>query len=230
MATTNSYPEISNCDRSALLNVPLLAAMSESARDSLLSCATVSSVAPRTNLVQEGDPVDAIFCVLDGYVRLYRLSREGREADIRICGAGDTFGECLLFAQDGYRYNAQATEVVRVARFNGRIVRDLVQQDPRFAALLLSSVSGHLLETIDRITNDRLFTAPQKLANYLIDRCPAEGGPASFRLPFQKNLLAGMLGLAPEALSRAFSSLRSAGVTVRGRVVQIGDVEALRNI
>ena len=45
-----------------------------------------------------------------------------------------------------------------------------------------------------------------------------------------KTTLAGKLGLAPEALSRAFSSLRRAGVTVRGRVIQISDVSALKQI
>ena len=35
-------------------------------------------------------------------------------------------------------------------------------------------------------------------------------------------VLAGKLGLAPEALSRAFSSLKPAGVTVRGRIVRLG--------
>jgi len=49
-------------------------------------------------------------------------------------------------------------------------------------------------------------------------------------LPFQKSLLAGKLGLAPEALSRAFSALKKAGVTVRGRIVQVNDVAALKQI
>ena len=35
---------------------------------------------------------------------------------------------------------------------------------------------------------------------------------------------------SPEALSRAFSSLRKTGVTVRGRIIQVVDVQALREI
>ena len=34
----------------------------------------------------------------------------------------------------------------------------------------------------------------------------------------------------PEALSRAFSALKKAGVTVRGRIVQVNDVAALKQI
>ena len=72
--------------------------------------------------------------------------------------------------------------------------------------------------------------APQRVAHYLLTHCATDGGPASIRLPFQKSLLAGKLGLAPEALSRAFSTLRRAGVTVRGRTIQINDVSALKQI
>jgi CRP/FNR family transcriptional regulator, dissimilatory nitrate respiration regulator len=50
------------------------------------------------------------------------------------------------------------------------------------------------------------------------------------RLPFQKSLLAGKLGLAPEALSRAFSTLRDNGVIVRGRLIHVENTGALENI
>jgi CRP-like cAMP-binding protein len=83
---------------------------------------------------------------------------------------------------------------------------------------------------MDCVANDRLQTAPQRVANYLITSGPHGATSYSMRLPFQKSLLAGKLGLAPEALSRAFSTLRDAGVTVRGRVVQVNDISALRQI
>ena len=70
----------------------------------------------------------------------------------------------------------------------------------------------------------------QRVARYLLSHCAPDGRAVSFRLPYQKSLLAGKLGLAPEALSRAFSLLRNHGVNVRGRLVQITDPEALRRI
>ena len=81
------------------------------------------------------------------------------------------------------------------------------------------------------VANDRLNTAPQRVAKYLLELWRSQGGPGNpFRLPFQKSLLAGKLGLAPEALSRAFSTLKKSGVTVRGRIVQVNDVAALKQI
>jgi CRP-like cAMP-binding protein len=79
-------------------------------------------------------------------------------------------------------------------------------------------------------SSDRINTAPQRVALYLLQTWREQGATDSaFKLPFQKSLLAGKLGLAPEALSRAFAMLQRAGVTIRGRMVHISDAEALEN-
>jgi CRP-like cAMP-binding protein len=228
MAHMNSNLKLSNRDRSVLVKAPFLAGLSEDALLRLMSTMTVATLPARRFVARESEPAEAFYCVLSGYVRLFRLSREGREADIMVCAPGDTFAECLLFGERTYHYNAQTAEPTTLARFDMQAVRDLAQQEPEVARAVIASISRNLQGTIDCITNDRLFTAPQRVANYILSRCPTDGGPASIRLPFQKSLLAGMLGLAPEALSRAFSSLRKAGVTVRGRIIQVGDVQRLR--
>lgn len=225
----NSSLKLSS-DKSLLLRAPFLKALEGEAMARMLSAMEVFEVHSRKLILEEGEKADHFYCVLRGYIRLYRLNRSGREADIRIAGPGDTFGECLIYGEQKYGYNAQAAENARLARFDIRAVRQLAEEEPAVAKALMASLSIHLLETMVCVANDRLFTAPQRLAGYLLEQCPVDDGPAVVRLPFQKNLLAGMLGLAPEALSRAFSSLRRAGVTVRGRVVQIENVEVLREI
>jgi CRP-like cAMP-binding protein len=107
-----------------------------------------------------------------------------------------------------------------------------MREEPEFALALMNVMARHLNDARANVANDRLHTAPQRVANYLLELSYANGGaaPASFRLPFQKSLLAGKLGLAPEALSRAFSQLKNSGVSIRGRVIHISDAEALRKI
>ena len=227
---TNKSLKVNSRDKALLVRTPFMSALSNEALLKMLNAATISSLPARHVVFREGTPADHFYCVLGGYVRLYRLNREGREADIRVCGPGDTFAECQIFGDDTYRFNAQTAENTTFARFDTRTVRTLAEQEPDIAKAIMACLSQHLLTTMDCVANDRLHTAQQRVAEYLLKNCPVSGGPASLRLPFQKNLLAGMLGLAPEALSRAFSSLRRIGVTVRGRVVQIGDVRALRDI
>lgn len=226
----NSNLKLSNRDRAVLMKTPFLSSLGGNSLIRMMSAMNVVSLPARKSIFREGESVEAFYCVLNGYVRLYQLNREGREADIRICAPGDTFAECLLFGGNQYRYHAQAAEVTMLARFDIQAVRELAEQEKDVARAVMTCLSRHLHTTMECVANDRLHTAPQRVANYILNRCPVDGGPAAIRLPFQKSLLAGQLGLAPEALSRAFSTLRKTGVTVRGRVIQVGDIGALRNV
>jgi CRP-like cAMP-binding protein len=217
-------------DKNILLRTSFLASLGPTALASMLEIVNVTNFEARDVLFREGEPAESFYCVLSGYIRLYRLNKDGREADIRICGPGDTFAECLLALGDKYLYNAQAAETATVGRLDLQRVRNLAEQEKDVAKAIIRSLSDHLRSTMDCIANDRLQTAPQRVAHYLLTSCEEDGGPVSIRLPFQKSLLAGKLGLAPEALSRAFSTLRRAGVTVRGRTIQISDVTALKQI
>jgi hypothetical protein len=59
----------------------------------------------------------------------------------------------------------------------------------------------------------------------------AEGqAHCAFALPYDKNLIAGQLGLKPESLSRAFAKLRSVGVVVDASRVVVEDLAKLRQI
>lgn len=231
MKTVNKSLKLNTRDKNILIKTPFLANLGGHALNRMLEIVTVSGYEARDILFREGEFAEHFYCVLSGYVRLYRLNKDGREADIRICGPGDTFAECLLYKGDTYRYNAQAAEPITVARFELQKVRDMAEQEHDVAKAIIQCLSTHLMSTMDCVANDRLQTAPQRVAHYLLDQCATQDcASASIRLPFQKSLLAGKLGLAPEALSRAFSSLRRAGVTVRGRVIQISDVSALKQI
>lgn len=216
-------------DRTLLRTMPLINSLTGEARQQMVDGATGTHYEPRDVIFREREPSDFFYCVLRGYVRLYRLSKDGKQADIRLCGPGDTFAECFLYAGGEYRYNAQATETAFLARFETRRVQWLAERYSEINKAMVGVIAAHLLDSIDSLANDRLRTAPQRLANYLLNAC-ADGEAASLRLPFAKSLLAGKLGLAPEALSRAFSTLRGAGVTVHGRLIEIHNPEALRSI
>lgn len=226
----NKILRLNSRDRNILMKAPIMATLGPAALTKMMDLASAVSFEGRDILFREGEAADVFYCVLSGYVRLYRLNKDGREADIRICGSGENFAECLLYLGPNYRYNAQAAEAVTLARFDLAKVRTAAEQDTDIARSIMQSLSNHLLTVMDCVANDRLQTAPQRVAHYLLNNCPKESTTASIRLPFQKSLLAGKLGLAPEALSRAFSALRGAGVTVRGRLIQINDVNALRQI
>lgn len=228
----NKMLKMNHRDREILLSTPLMSGLNPTLARRVLESAAVFGAEAKDVLFREGAEAENFYVVLSGYVRLFRLSREGKEADIGVYGPGETFGECAMFLGCKYAFNAQAAEPVTLARFDVAKIRQIMAEEPEFSLALLQVLAHHLQDARENVANDRLHTAPQRVANYLLEMMQASGSgnSNSFRLPFQKSLLAGKLGLAPEALSRAFSMLKTSGVSIRGRMVQITDAEALRRI
>lgn len=221
--------KLNSREKDILLKSELLSGLTSSAAAKIVDVVTVSSHESRDSIFKEGERAEYFYTVLSGFVRLYRLSKEGREADIGIFGPGETFGEGAIFNGGIHRFAAQSAEPVLLARFDIAQIRQLIAEDSSVALGLMSAISKNLDKALECVADDRLHTAPQRVANFILQNCPENASSARFRLPFQKSLLAGKLGLAPEALSRAFSTLKSAGVAVHGRVIEIEDVNALRN-
>lgn len=217
-------------ERETLLTSGILSTLGVESVTAMMEIAVIGNLPARQMLFREGEPADIMHCVLAGYVRAYRLDPDGREADVELYGPGDLIGASVVLDGGRYAANAQAAEPSLIARFDQKRVRDIASRRPDLALALANALSIQLCKAFANLANDRLHTAPQRVARYLLAHCPADGRAASFRLPYQKSLLAGKLGLAPEALSRAFSMLRGHGVSVRGRLVHIGDPEALRRI
>ena len=217
-------------ERETLLNSGLLSVLGVESVAAMMEIAAIGSLPARQMLFREGEPADMLHCVLSGYVRVYKLDPDGREADVELYGPGDLIGASVVLDGGRYRATAQAAEPSLIARFDLKRVRDIASRRTDLAMALATSLSGQLARAFASLADDRLHTAPQRVAHYLLAHCPVDGRAASFRLPYQKSLLAGKLGLAPEALSRAFSMLRDHGVSVRGRLVHIGDPDALRRI
>jgi CRP-like cAMP-binding protein len=222
--------KLSSAHKAMLGETILFSGVTRDERNALLSCATIVRYQTHDVLFHQGEQAEFFYCVLMGFARLYRLGGDHQEGDIRICEPGDSFAECLVIDGGDYRYGAQAMEHSIFARFDLEQVRALLNERPHIGIAIMRSLSQHLLSTIDCLASDRMQTAPQRVATYLLTHCKQEGLAASMRLPFQKSLLARKLGLAPEALSRAFSSLRAAGVTVSGRSIEISNLSVLKTI
>lgn len=213
---------------SVLLQSDLFDGLDQATVQQLATTAELRTFAPDERIIAEGQEASFVYCVIGGFVRLSKSESAGREADIYVCEPGDTFGEYLLSGGGSYAYSAWSADGAEVALFELADLRALAERHPVMHRNVMRIMARYLLGTMNCIAGDRLHTAAQRVANYLMSRCPASASQVTFRLPYRKRILAGKLGLAPEALSRAFAALVPAGVEVRGKVVLVDSVDQLR--
>jgi CRP-like cAMP-binding protein len=226
----NRNMKLSARDRDVVTRSALLADLEPRLQRRVLESTSLAAAHAREVIIPLESQPRHFFVVLSGHVRLYRVDNKGREADIAVYGTGDIFGECAMFLDGCFPFQVQAAEATMLAAVDIPAVVAIMKDEPPLLLAISRIMARHSMDARLSVANDRLNTAPQRVAKYLLELWRDQGGPGNpFRLPFQKSLLAGKLGLAPEALSRAFAMLQSTGVSISGRMVQITDAEALEN-
>ena len=221
-----------NCVLDQDLNVirrcPLFGDLDAENVNRLLRHATTVEHGRGETLFTQGDPATHFFVIFEGWVKVYRLTRAGKEAVVGVFSKGQSFAEAAAFLQGAYPASAETVAECRLLRIpTGKLVA-WVQDSPEIGLAMLASTSRHLHALVQQIEQLKARTGTQRVAEFLADLCPVDDGACTIGLPYDKALIAGRLGMKPESLSRAFARLRAVGVMIDHNMAAISDVGALR--
>jgi len=158
-------------------------------------------------VVSEGDEGKGFFVIVEGRVKVFKVSAEGKEQILHIFGPGQPFGEVPVFAGQRFPANAQAIDSARVLFFPRVAIVDLITANPSLALNMLAEMSKKLRLFAVQIENLSLKEMPARLASYLIHLADEQGEEESVTLKISKGQLASILGTIPETLSRIFAKL-----------------------
>ncbi len=207
----------------------LLSGATPEAIELLLKTARVRGLDRGATLFLQGEKANAIYIVLEGWVKLYRIAPNGAEAVVGVFTKGRSFGEAVAFRHDVYPVAAEAVTDCRVIRIDADSYLRQIRENPEFAVSVLSATFLHLQSLVAQVEALKAQTGAQRLAEFLLELSSCVTGNCEVVLPYDKVLIAGRLGMKPESLSRAFAKLRDHGVTIRQNHASIADIEVLRN-
>jgi CRP-like cAMP-binding protein len=196
----------------------------------IVAPATAIMLRPHEPLFRQGDPATAFFIVIDGWVKLFRITVSGDEAVIHILTKGDSFAEAVAFTGTRYPASAEAVSDARVVRIPADHVVRCIRESPDIALAMIASTAQHLHHLVQQVEQLKAQSGVQRVAEFLVSLAPVDHGPCDIALPYDKVLIAARLGLKPESLSRAFAKLKSLGVSVHAAHVAIGDVAKLHQL
>jgi len=190
--------------------------------------ATASMLKPHEWLFRQGDPATAFFIVIDGLVKLFRITPSGDETVIHVLQKGESFAEAVAFTGNRFPATAEAVTDARVGRIPADHIIRCIRESPDIALAMIASTSQHLHQLVEQIEQLKGQSGVQRVAEFLASLSPALQGTCEVSLPHDKILIAARLGLTPESLSRAFARLRGIGVIINASQVTINDIAKLR--
>ena len=177
-------------------------------------------------LLRQGEVPSTIFYLREGTVLLSSSTASGEETDCALRGAGAMIGlEALTSTAAGYE--AWALSDVVVCRIDVASFHKWFGSPDTPAAVIATKA----LEEGERRRRERVTLsgrAEQRVARFLLERARLEGDNTP--LPVEQQVLARMLGMKPETLSRALAKLRERGALEQGRGVRVHSVEVLEQI
>jgi CRP-like cAMP-binding protein len=208
---------------------PLFAGLDDEVLDFFIKNSHEKVYEKGSNLFTMGDPARSFFFVVDGWVKLYRINRDGEEAIINIFASGETFAEAAVFGP-GQRYpvNAQAVEQTRVLEIPRQLFVDKIRESSDLALMMLGTISARQRLLVQQIEQVTVKSAPQRIGTFLLRLCaPGKMRNVEVSLPYDKSLIARRLNIEKETFSRALAKLKPYGVSVNGRQIGIQDLSIL---
>jgi len=210
--------------------IPVFSGLKPEVLEVLMALARVVNLRPGTMLFRQGEPATAFFIIVEGWIKLYRITPAGDEAVLNVFAKGQSFAEAVTFTSGRYPATASAVTSTRVIMIPADHVIDCIRKMPEVAIAMIASTSQHLHQMVSRIEQLTAQSGMQRVADFLISLTSCVKGPCKIALPYDKSLIAGRLGLKPESLSRIFARLRAVGVHVRTSDVVVDDVTRLQNL
>jgi CRP/FNR family transcriptional regulator len=182
-------------------------------------------------IFSEGDEGVGFYLVIQGRVKVYKLSPEGKEQIMHIFGPGHPFAEVPVFEGSRYPANAEAMDQCRLFFFPKKGFISLIQESPSLAMNMLASLSQRLKQFSNLIETLSLKEVPGRLASYLLYLSDKNGSIDEFKLDIAKSQLASLLGTIPETLSRIFAKIGSKElVRINGPHITILDRTGLEDL
>ena len=179
-------------------------------------------------IFSDGDPCNGFYIVIDGTIKVFKISPEGKEQIFHILGHGEPFGEVPVFTGKPFPANAEAITNSRLLFFPKDQFYRLISDTPSLSLNMLGILSARLRQFALQIEHLSLKEVPSRLASYLIYLAEEQGRPDVVTLSISKGQLASLLGTMPETLSRIFARMtRGNLIYVNSREIELKDMEGL---
>ena len=171
-------------------------------------------------LTGEGGVNDFLYVLMEGAVELEGTWND-RDSTLALLRPLSTFVLASVILDVPALMTARTIARSQVLMIPGETFRQAVREDAALSFSVAEELSGCYSGVVRVLKNYKLRGALERLANYLLVQQRRQGGGPTLRLPCQKRVLASLLGMTPENLSRSFAALAEHGVKVDGPLVTI---------
>lgn len=184
-------------------------------------------------LFMEGEYGEAVHFVMEGKVKIYKTSEDGREHILYIATPGDIFAEVILFNEVNYPATAEVLEDARIAFIRNEDLEKVLKDHPAMAVAIIKVLNKRLMDAQQRVKSLALNNTHGRTAQMLL-KMAAEHGKRTERgleldLSISRQELANMVGTTRETVTRILMAFKKYKlIEIERNIIRITQPEKLK--
>ena len=213
-------------EKPEIARLPLFREMDERQRDIVLAGSYLQVFPPQLILFEAGQGADFLHVLVDGLVELF-VTGNGRDTTMRIVEPVSSYILAAAVTDMPYLMSARTLASSRILLVPASQLRRAIREDAALMQATMNELALWSRDLVRALADMKVRQSAERLGNYLLEYSNHIGNREQFELRGEKRLLASLLGMTPENLSRAFGTLKHHGVTLDGSQVTIANRERL---
>ena len=184
--------------------------------------------APRGSVIMaEGDPVDSLYIVISGRLKVMMGEADGKEVILGILGPGEFFGEMGLIDDRPRSASVIAIEPCELLSVTKRAFKKCLLENYQVAMTVLRVLVRRLREADRKIGSLAMLDVYGRVARLLLDMSETVDGQKVVTKRLPKQDIAKMIGASREMVSMVMRDLELSGYfEVRGSTIVLRDTTA----
>ncbi len=179
----------------------------------------------------EGAPVNGLFFIKKGTVKVFRTGINGREQIVRFAKDCEIIGHRGFGTQEYYSIGAIALQDTELYYFSKEHLQKVLLENPSFTYDMMLFYANELNRSESKVKSISQMTVRERVIDTLLYIHRKFGNLRGFlNLPLSRKEYADYAGTTEEQVIRIFSTLKKEGlITAKGKKIGIDNVQTLKN-
>lgn len=202
-----------------LSSLPLFSSLVPSELDLISEKAREKIILAGECFIQQGEPGDSTYIIIDGLVRVYRITEDGEDVNIAMLGKGEVVGEMSLIDEGPRSAYVDAVNQTHCLVLFRRDFLEILEKHPKTAINLLGALTQRLRvlnEYLEDVFSKNLPERTMKLLRTLAIYFPGN------EITLSQEELANIVGATRARVTEALNLLEKEGkITLSHRKIRL---------
>ena len=208
-----------------LRSLPMFATFSPEQMRALAAMVTRRSAPRGSAIMREGDPIDSLYIVISGRLKVMMGEADGKETILSILGKGEFFGDMGVIDDGPRSATVVAIEPCELLAITRQAFRRCLGGNPDLAMAVMRVLVRRLREADRKIGGLAMLDVYGRVARLLLDMSESVNGRRVIAKRLSKQDIARMVGASREMVSKVMKDLQTSGyIEMDGATIVLRDV------